>query len=91
MTDDTDELPEKHLRLYIHPVTRTVDVSRYDLSDFANMPEGILGWYRSVDDLPEWVAKKLAVLSMINPDEHPTPDIKGVGRRINRSVYWIYH
>lgn len=91
MTDDTDELIESHLRIYINPITRAVDVGRYDFTDFVNLPEGVLSRYSKVDDLPDWIAKKLAVLSMIDPDDHPTPNIKGVGRRINRSVYWIYY
>ena len=46
-------------------------------------------YYSSVDDLPQWVQKKLAVLYLLDPDK-VNQDIEKVGRRINRNVFWIY-
>ena len=47
------------------------------------------GTYDSVDDLPNWVQDRLAILMMI-PITKPTPDIPEVGRRISTSVFWLY-
>lgn len=46
------------------------------------------GHYDCVEDLPEWVQERLAVLYMC-PCEHPTPYIEGVGRRISVNVFWV--
>lgn len=46
--------------------------------------------YNAVDDLPNWVKERLAVLSIIDPTP-PTPEVEGVGRRISKYVFWIYH
>mgnify|MGYP006982495615 FL=1 len=42
-----------------------------------------------IDDLPEWIQKKVAVLSTLSY-EPPTEYVKGVGRRISRYVYWVF-
>lgn len=47
------------------------------------------GHYDKADDLPNWVQDRLAIL-MMTPNVKPTPDIRGVGRRISGSVFWIY-
>lgn len=44
---------------------------------------------RSVDLLPEWMQRRLAVLTTIDPERRNT-DIPGVGRRVSTYVYWIY-
>ena len=46
--------------------------------------------YNSVDDLPNWVKERLAVLSIVDPTP-PTPEVEGVGRRISKNVFWVYH
>ena len=46
-------------------------------------------YYSLVDDLPEWVQKKLAVLYLLDPDKSNS-NVEKVGRRINKSVFWIY-
>jgi len=45
--------------------------------------------YDSVDDLPEWMQRKLAVLSTIDCSS-PTEELEGVGRRVADHVYWVY-
>ena len=87
MTAKVGALP-KFLRLV---VARNQPVRVHDYNSLDIDPDGVEAEYDSVDDLPEWIARKLAVLSMIDPDDHPTPDVEGVGRRINRWVYWIYY
>jgi len=47
------------------------------------------GDYDSVDDLPNWVKDRLAIL-MMTPIDKPTVDIPSVGRRITGNVYWVY-
>lgn len=42
-----------------------------------------------LDELPDWVEQRLAVL-MLTSHEPPTVEIDGVGRRINADTYWIY-
>lgn len=44
--------------------------------------------YDSVNDLPEWVRERIAILSML-PLEYPTEPVKGVGRRISSEVFWV--
>tara|TARA_R110000822_G_scaffold154966_1_gene294758 strand:- start:555 stop:1055 length:501 start_codon:yes stop_codon:yes gene_type:complete len=41
-----------------------------------------------VKELPDWMQKHLAVLSMTS-DDPPTKHVDGVGRRIARNVFWI--
>ena len=46
------------------------------------------GHYDCVDDLPNWVKERIALLNMI-PVTPPIPEVVGVGRRISASVYWV--
>jgi len=45
--------------------------------------------YDSVDDLPEWMQQKLALLSGIDCSK-PTEELEGIGRRVSDHVYWVY-
>jgi hypothetical protein len=45
--------------------------------------------YDSVDELPEWMQRKIAVLMIFDP-EKPMDEIKGIGRRISRGTFWVY-
>lgn len=45
--------------------------------------------YDSVDELPEWMQRKIAVLMIFDP-EKPMEEIKGIGRRISRGTFWVY-
>lgn len=47
------------------------------------------GHYDRIDDLPNWVKERLAVLNMI-PVVPPTQEVEGVGRRISGHVYWVF-
>lgn len=47
------------------------------------------GHYDRIDDLPNWVKERLAVLNMI-PVIPPTQEVEGVGRRISGHVYWVF-
>jgi hypothetical protein len=45
--------------------------------------------YGSVDDLPEWMQRKLAVLSSIDCSKL-TEELEGIGRRVSGHVFWVY-
>lgn len=45
--------------------------------------------YDSIQELPQWIQERIAVLSMMS-HEPPTANVEGVGRRISKSVYWVY-
>jgi hypothetical protein len=45
--------------------------------------------YNAVDDLPNWVKERLAVLSIVDPTP-PIPEVQGIGRRISPYVFWVY-
>ena len=47
------------------------------------------GHYDRIDDLPNWVKERIAVLNMI-PVSPPTSTVEGVGRRISAHVYWVF-
>ena len=47
------------------------------------------GHYDRIDDLPNWVKERLAVLNMI-PATPPTQEVEGVGRRMSGHVYWVF-
>lgn len=47
------------------------------------------GAYDNLQELPQWVQERIAVLSMLDA-KPPTQNIEGVGRRINESTYWVY-
>lgn len=48
------------------------------------------GTYDNLSSLPDWVQRKVAVLSMTSP-EPPPQDVDGIGVRIDQHTYWIYH
>jgi len=47
------------------------------------------GVYDDLNELPQWMKERIAVLSMLTT-EPPTEDVKGIGRRINETTYWVY-
>lgn len=47
------------------------------------------GEYDGADALPDWVQDRLAIL-MMTPNDKPTADIRSIGRRISKDVFWIY-
>jgi hypothetical protein len=63
-----------------------VDVVCFGLESVDSCLEG---HYDRIDDLPNWVKERLAVLNMI-PATPPTQEVPGVGRRISAHVYWVF-
>ena len=44
--------------------------------------------YPDVVSLPMWVKRRIAV-RMCDYKDHPTPVVKGVGRRIEENIFWV--
>lgn len=73
-------------RIYINE-DGMVETSCYELLD-AFDPE-LNNSYKSVDELPNWVQDKLAVLMLLD-HKKVNEEVKGVGRRINERTYWVF-
>jgi len=74
-------------RVTIHPTTNKVDIMSFDIGCIY---AGALGSYDSINDTPTWVQERIAVLMMTDPTP-PTEEVEEVGRRIDKSTYWVYH
>lgn len=67
--------------------THYVKVLSFGMDPLALSVEGD---YASVEDLPQWMQGKLAVLSILHVPP-PVTDVPGVGRRMGDDLYWVYH
>jgi hypothetical protein len=47
------------------------------------------GVYDSVDELPEWMQRKLAILNMLRVAP-PMRTVDGIGKRIDKDTFWVY-
>lgn len=47
------------------------------------------GLYSTINETPPWVQERVAVLMMTDPTP-PTEEVEEVGRRIDKSTYWVY-
>lgn len=65
----------------------SIETDCYDMIDLFK-PE-LDKAYSSIDNLPEWVKERLAVLSILNPNVR-NEEVEGVGRRIAKNIYWVY-
>ena len=73
-------------RIQIHPDS-SVETTCYEMMD-AFKPE-LDRIYLDVDELPQWVQDKLAVLMLL--DHNVTNvEIEDVGRRITEDIYWVF-
>ena len=82
--DDLSTLDDNIYRVSIFP--DGVDVLCLGME---SIDSEIAGHYDRVDDLPDWVKERLAVL-MIMDATPPTTEVESVGRRISAHVYWVY-
>lgn len=73
-------------RVEVMPPKKGGKVIVDNLDDFLDDPIG--GVYDSTDKLPDWVKKRLAVLTMTS-SKPPTEYIDGIGRRMSETVFWI--
>jgi len=51
-----------------------------------------VGWFNSVDNLPQWAQERLCMLTMCNVDRgrNKREDVPGIGRIISSDIFWIY-
>lgn len=85
MHDVTDPMHDDNTyRISVFP--DGVDVVCFGLESVDSQLEG---HYDRIDDLPDWVKERLAVLNMMPPTP-PTNSVDGVGRRISAHVYWVF-
>lgn len=80
-------------KMYATMSTRTYRVSvepsgRVNITTWG-LAQDIDRGYDSVDELPEWMQRKIAVLMIFDP-EKPMEEIKGIGRRISRGTFWVF-
>jgi hypothetical protein len=92
--------PEEMLLMYVEkvkeePIYRieinednTVQTTCYEMLD-AFDPE-LKNYYETLDDLPKWVQDKISVLMLLDHTK-VNEEVKGVGRRISRNVYWVFN
>lgn len=81
------------LRLYDHYILFRVEIEPSKVTMVCLGTERIdpneEGEYNSVDDLPNWVQERLAILMMMSI-EPPTQFVDGIGRRISDTIYWVF-
>lgn len=73
-------------RVNLDPILGHVDVMTVGLVG-VETEDPMEGTYKCMGDLPMWMQEKLAVLSILVPPDGP---IEGIGRRIDRNVFWIF-
>ena len=49
----------------------------------------IEGLYSVLEELPQWMQEKVALLMMTSTDP-PTVPVEGVGKRISENTFWVY-
>lgn len=81
MSLDNDTL----YRVSLDPIKNTVQISCIGMDRVDNSLDDT---YVSVDDLPQWVQERIALLMMTDPTP-PTKEVEGVGRRIDKYTFWI--
>lgn len=78
--------PEVIYRVFIDPSLGDAKIMAIGLVG-VGIEDPLEGHYSCVGELPVWVQEKIAVLMMLDPPDGP---IDGVGRRIDRNVFWVY-
>jgi hypothetical protein len=64
-----------------------VNTDCYDLLE--NFAPDLKNHYESIDELPKWVQDRIAVLMLLDHTQR-NEEIKGIGRRINRNIFWVF-
>jgi hypothetical protein len=73
-------------RVTIHPTTNEVEIMSFDIGC---IDASVTGLYSTINETPSWVQERIAVLMMTDPTP-PTEEVEEVGRRIDKSTYWVY-
>ena len=80
------EIPDSSIyRVLLYPNTGEVEITSFG---FEALDATAIGHYMSIDDTPEWIQRKIAVLMMTN-DTPPTEPVEGVGHRIDKNTFWV--
>jgi hypothetical protein len=82
------------LRVCVHKDRDCISIINLDTNALDTEGEGL---YINIEDVPDWIQRKLAVLMMVNTHgaDITTPEIEGVGRRISNGgakadCFWVY-
>jgi hypothetical protein len=73
-------------RIYLSPHTNSVEVMCLGMNV---LDHDIEGEYSSVDDLPDWVQERLALL-MMTEIPPPRDEVDGVGMRVDADTFWVF-
>jgi hypothetical protein len=84
---DSPSYDDTAYRVCIDPQTNAVKVACIGLFE---LDTPLKGTYPTVNDLPEWVQIRLALLMMTSAVLLEARDVPGVGRRIDENIYWLY-
>ena len=86
-SEDNSPHDDNIYRVCVDPETNVVEISCIGIN---RLDTALEDTYVSVDALPEWVQKKLALLMMTSPVP-PTHGVAGVGRRMEDNIYWVHY
>jgi hypothetical protein len=81
------------IKLYDKEILFRVEIERSRITvvclstECVDPPE--VGEYTSVNDLPNWVQERIAVLLLMS-SKPPTQFVEGIGRRISENVFWVF-
>ena len=78
---------DKIYRVFVNKETDTIEVVCIGMDKLDVKVEGT---YSDVDELPEWLQERLAVL-MISCAEPPTNKVGNFRRRIDENTFWVVH
>lgn len=86
---ETSELPNYD---QIYRVEFVGDIARVGCLGIPISPHKVFGHGAEmpIADLPDWIARRVAVLHTMTY-EPPTEYIDKIGRRISKNVYWIFY
>lgn len=85
--------PSLAKKMYVAMTTRTYRVQmqtdgKVNVSSWG-LAKDVEDTYDSVDDLPDWMQRKIATLMIFDPAQ-VNEEIKGLGRRISKGTFWLY-
>ena len=72
-------------RVSIQPDTNTVQVSCIGIN---RVDSKLNSTYLTVEDLPQWVQERIALLMMTEPEWHKQY-VDGVGQRVEKYTFWV--
>tara|TARA_R110001599_G_scaffold193907_1_gene389794 strand:+ start:131 stop:424 length:294 start_codon:yes stop_codon:yes gene_type:complete len=84
--NNEEVMPERKYVYRVEFTGRQATVSKFEVA--STTPELDGEYY--IDDLPDWMQRRIAVLSGMSY-EPPTEYVAGIGRRIEKDVYWVFY